>query len=106
MNKVDFIINLGTDWSQDLVINDQFGGPLDLSQYSINSKFKKHYTSRTAYPIVSSANVNVLNLSITANTSKSLFEGRYDYDVVLTDNANNHSKILEGVITFNSTVSR
>lgn len=106
MNKVDFIINLGTDWSQDVVINDQHGNPLDLSQYTITSKFKKHYSSKTSYPIVSTANGGTLNLVIVANTTASLFDGRYDYDVVLKDTANNHSKIFEGVITLNSTVSK
>lgn len=106
MNKVDFLINLGTDWIQPVVIKDQYGQNLNLVSYSIISKFKKHYTSKTFITINTSSNNGVLNLSLPAGSTANVAEGRYEYDVVITDVSNNHSKILEGIITLLTTISK
>lgn len=106
MNRVDFIVNIGTDWKQEIVISDVSGNPVDLSPYTISTGFKKHYMASKLYPIDYTVNSNVLILSISAITSSTIFDGRYDYDVVVTDSSNIKSKILEGVITFNPTINK
>lgn len=104
--KVDFIISIGTDWSQDIELLDQHGQPLTLSNYTVVSKIKKHPSSRSYITINTAAIGGTLTLSLDAEATVNTLDGRYGYDVFLIDIANNHSKVLEGTVLFKPSISK
>lgn len=104
--KVDFIISIGTDWSQDIELSDQHGQPLALSNYTVVSKIKKHPSSRSYIAIDTSSVGGSLTLSLAAEATANTLDGRYGYDVFLIDIANNHTKVLEGTVLFKPSISK
>jgi len=88
-------------------VTDSDGNPVNLSHYSVESLIRKSFTSKTAYPFQASANSSgVVSLSMDANTSNSMDYGRYVYDIIVTDQSGNVTRLIEGQVTLNPSVSR
>lgn len=105
--KVNLVIDQGTTFSSNFLVNDDDGNAVDLSSYTARSQLRKHYTSSNSTPFTVTANsTGYVTLTLAANTTTNLTAGRYVYDVELVDASNVVSRILEGMITVTPEVTR
>ena len=83
------------------------GNPIDLSTYTLQSQIRKAYTSLNAYSFsVTGGADGVITLTLSANASSAIPAGRYVYDLRVIDDEGNASRILEGQVKINPSVSR
>lgn len=99
-------IDQGADFSANIGIFDDFNSPWDLNGYSCQAKIKKSYYSSSSHPFDVSVDVTgSVTLSLTSNTTTSIEQGRYLYDVVLTSAAGTKTRVIEGLVTINPGVT-
>ena len=83
-------INQGSTFSASIAIKDDDGNPVDLTNYSIRSEFRKTYTSSTAYALMCNYDGDpedgVIELSMPASETRLITAGRYLYDVEIYTN--------------------
>lgn len=105
--KANIVIDQGSTFSTQINVANSSGSAFDLSNYTVQSQFRKAYSSLNAYSFAVSANSSgAIVLALDANTSRTVPPGRYVYDIIITDQSNNTNRILEGQVTFNPSVSR
>jgi hypothetical protein len=105
--RANIVIDQGTTFSTHIIINDAAGDPVDLGGYYVESQFRKSYNSVNAYEFETGANTSgSITMSINATASAAVPAGRYVYDLILTDVNGNTTRILEGQVTINPSVSR
>jgi hypothetical protein len=105
--KVNLVIDQGTTFTSNFLVNDDDGNAVDLSIYTARSQLRKHYTSSNSTSFTVTANsTGYVTLTLSANTTTGLAAGRYVYDVELVDASNVVSRILEGMITVTPEVTR
>ena len=79
------------------------GAQFDLTDYTGESKVKKHYSS-SAFTAMQ-VNINPpensgsVTLTLTNSVTAAMTPGRYVYDVVLTSGFGIKSRVLEGILT-------
>lgn len=106
--KSNIIVNQGEDFSVDVDVIDGNNNPVDLTGCSAISQFRKSSYSSKYYSFSTSivANTGVVTLSMSANNTLAIDEGRYQYDVVVTDSHNIKTRVLEGVVTIKPSATR
>lgn len=106
-DKVNLVIDQGTTYSVDFEVKDANNEIVDLTNYTGAGQIRKHYTSNTAVSFTVNAYSNgVVRAALTANQTSSLSEGRYVYDIELTDIGSEVSRIVEGIITVTPEVTK
>lgn len=104
--KFNLSIDQGTSFSISLTVVDANNNPLDLTGFQISSALKKSYYSLTSYPFSTlSSNVGIVQLTMDANTTSQIEQGRYVYDVKSVSNNNTISRLVEGIATINPMVT-
>jgi hypothetical protein len=106
--KANLVIDQGSTFSTDLLLEDENGDYLQLSGYTANSQIRKWYTSSTpaaTFTTTINSNTGIVSLSLTANQTSNLVSGRYVYDVEVNDGAI-VSRVVEGVVTVTPQVTR
>jgi len=106
--KSNLVIDQGTTFSVDLTLTDENGDMLNLNGFVAASLIKKWYTSQTSVPFNTYINTasGTITLSLDANTTSSLYEGRYVYDVDIIETSSNAvSRVVEGIVTVTPSVS-
>lgn len=103
-----FTIDQGTTVSQDFVVNTFNSNITSLTGYTGASQMRKYYSSNTAttFTVTVNASTNTVNLTLTANASANVSAGRYVYDIELTSNTGIVTRLVEGIVTVNSEVTR
>lgn len=104
--KANISIDQGTTFTTEILLTDDNGDPLDLSAYTANAQIRKTYTSLTSVPFSTNLISGQITLSLSANASGNLESGRYVYDVVVRDNSNNLTRVVEGIVTINPQVTK
>ena len=106
--KANINIDQGSTFSTDIVLADKNGTVLDLTGYTGEAQLRKHYTSSTAvdFDVTINATAGQITLGLSANTTNNIVDGRYVYDVEITDSSNVISRILEGIVTVTPGVTR
>lgn len=106
--KANLIIDQGTDYSTSINLTDDDGNVVNLSNYTANGQIRKTYSSSNAvtFGITLESGTGVVLLALTDTQTANMVAGRYVYDVVLTDNANVTSRIVEGIVTVTPRVTR
>tara|TARA_B100000900_G_scaffold393239_1_gene389500 strand:- start:11 stop:349 length:339 start_codon:yes stop_codon:yes gene_type:complete len=98
----NIIVNTGTDFNQIFTLEDgQSNSALNLTSFDVKAQMRKHPTSSgvtTFTATIYSASDGQIQLGLSTTTTSSLKEGRYMYDVVLTDTSNVMSRVLEGSV--------
>lgn len=106
-SRANIIVDQGTNFQTQINLNNANGSPVDLSTYTVRSQIRKAYSSINAYSFATSANSSgIIVLSLTANASGSIPAGRYVYDILVTSNTGSSTRVLEGQVTVNPSVSR
>jgi hypothetical protein len=105
----ELFIEQGTDFTTSITLDDVYGIPFNLTGNSVKSQIKKSYYSSN---VVESFNASipspqngVISLTLSSANSANIFPGRYVYDVVIKDSANNVTRVLEGIITIDPKVT-
>lgn len=105
----ELTVEQGATFSTKINVENIYGGPINLSSYTTNSMMRKSYYSNS-YSSISTSVTDAANgeitLSITSSNTSLLTSGRYVYDVIITDNANVVTRVVEGIVTVLPSVTR
>lgn len=101
-------VNQGADFSFSLTILEDSGVVKNLNGASVESDIRKHHTANSSLSFTTSINTetSVVTLSLTANQTFELSEGKYVYDAILTDSDENVTRIVEGLLFLRPSVTR
>lgn len=102
-------IDQGSDFNAQITIYDDNNAPWDLDQYTGEAKIRKSYYSSTSvdftvsFPVIRTTGTVILDL--TSSQTSALEQGRYLYDVVLTNSSGKKTRVIEGIVTINPGVT-
>ena len=108
----NIFIDQGADFSTTMEIADTNELALNLTGYTILAQIRKTYSSTTSTSFTTAIDSNPATGKITISLSDvqttSLEEGRYVYDVVITNtNSNDYkTRVVEGIATVMPSVTR
>ena len=102
-------IDQGTDFNAQITIYDDNNAPWNLTGYTGAAKIRKSYYSSTSvnftvsFPVIRTTGIIILDL--TSTQTSSLEQGRYLYDVVITNSSGKKTRVIEGIVTINPGVT-
>ena len=105
-------IDQGATFSSDVTVKDANNNAFDLTGYTAEAKMAKGFQStktRTSITctISADATTGVITLSLTADQTSSLEEGRYVYDLEITKTADSTvTRPIQGTVTVRPNVTR
>ena len=106
----NLFINQDTDFSTTVTVNDSSGSALNLTSYTALAMLRKTYQSTTATTFTSTfaadRTTGQITISLTDAQTALLEDGRYVYDLVVTDNSGIKTRVVEGIATVTPGVSR
>ncbi len=98
-------IDQGADFSAEVGIFDDFNQAWNLTGYTGAAKMKKSYNSSTSHDFTVSVGAGKVTLSMTSAVTAAITEGRYLYDVVITSSGGTKTRVIEGLVTINPSVT-
>lgn len=104
-------IDQGADFNHIINLSDEVTNDyLDIEGFSVQAQMRRGYYSRNqsgniACSITDASNGEI-TLSMTAANTANLKTGRHVFDIKTTDDDDRVSRILEGIITVNPSVTR
>ena len=104
-------IDQGASFSSDVTVKDANGNAFDLTGYTASAKMAKGFQStktRTSITctIQAPATNGLVTLSLTADQTTALDDGRYVYDLeILQTSSSTVTRVIEGIITVRPQVS-
>ena len=106
----NLFIDQGADFTTTVTINDSTGSALDLTGYTALAMIRKTYQSATSTTFTSifdsDRTSGQITISLTDTQTAALEDGRYVYDLVITDSSGTKTRVVEGIATINPSVSR
>ena len=106
----NLFVDQDADFTTTVTVNDSTGSALDLTNYTALGMIRKTYQSSTATTFTSSfvspRTTGQITISLTDTQTSALESGRYVYDLVITDASGNKTRVVEGSVTVNPSVSR
>jgi|TARA_B100001093_G_scaffold429382_1_gene424598 hypothetical protein len=106
----NLFVDQDADFTTTVTVNDSTGSALDLTNYTALGMIRKTYQSSTATTFTSSfvspRTTGQITISLTDTQTSALESGRYVYDLVITDASGNKTRVVEGNVTVNPSVSR
>jgi hypothetical protein len=106
----NLFINQDTDFSTTVTVNDSSGSALNLTSYTALAMIRKTYQSTTATTFTSTfaadRTTGQITISLTDAQTALMEDGRYVYDLVVTDNSGIKTRVVEGIATVTPGVSR
>ena len=108
---VELFIDQGTTFNNIINLTDDTNNtPINIYGYSVSSQIRRSYysTNITANIVCTITNTSngEITMSMTAANTSNIKPGRYVFDVKTTDTSNTVSRVLEGIITVNPSVTR
>ena len=105
----NLFIDQDADFTTTVTVNDSNGSALDLANTAL-AMIRKTYQSSTATTFtsafVSPRTTGQITISLTDVQTVALEDGRYVYDLVITDSSGIKTRVVEGIATVNPSVSR
>jgi hypothetical protein len=106
----NIVIDQGTDWSAEIVVEDAAGTVANLTGYTAAGQIRKTYTSSTFTAFgatVTNATKGVLTITLSNTVTNAMKAGRYVYDVEITKTSNvEKTRVVEGQLTVNPGVTQ
>jgi L-lactate utilization protein LutB len=99
----------GTTFNTTIQIDDVYGTDYDLTGYTVRSQVRKSYYSANATATFASsvnANTGTITLTLNAATTANIAAGRYVYDTLITNQNQEVTRILEGIVDVSPRVTR
>lgn len=99
----EIFLEQGTDFTTTITLDDVNGVPYDLTGTTAKSQVKKSYYSSTPIAefdisISTDPTKGVITIDLGSPVTSNIASGRYVYDVLIKDSANNVTRILEGTL--------
>lgn len=106
--KANLLIDQGTDFSATIDVTDFDGNPFNLTNYTSAAQIRKSYAATTAYNFVTSDNnaLGQITLTLSNTITNQMEPGRYVYDVEITSDAGQVSRVVEGIVTVTPGITR
>ncbi len=105
--KVNLLMDQGSDFETTFELYDDFGEPLDLTNYTARGQLRKHYSSNTAYSFTCELAEGVLKITLSSGQTTVISPQRYVYDVEIVDvTANSVIRVVEGFVTVTPEVTK
>ena len=104
-------IDQGATFSSDVTVKDANGNAFDLTGYTASAKMAKGFQStktktQITCTIQAPATNGLVTLSLTADQTTALDDGRYVYDLeILQTSSSTVTRVIEGIITVRPQVS-
>jgi hypothetical protein len=106
----ELFLEQGTTFVTNLTLEDVYGDPYDLVDVTAKSQIRKSYysTSPTADFVISipSPSSGSITLTLDSEVTSNIAAGRYVYDVVIKNQANTVTRVLEGIVNVIPQVTR
>jgi len=107
----DLFLEQGTTFTTSMTLEDSYGLPYNLIDFTVKSHAKRsYYSSNTTLQFVSTvldANNGIIQLSATAPVTANIPAGKLVYDVILTQTSTGSvTRVLEGQIIVSPSVTR
>lgn len=98
--KINIVMDQGATFTTTFNVVDNNNLPIDLSYYTAASEMRKTYFSSNAYSFSATGYANgAITLTMNAATTSAIWAGRYVYDIDITDQSGNVSRVIEGIVT-------
>ena len=106
----NIFIDQDADFITTVTINDANDSALDLTGYTAAASLRKSYksSSSTSFTVAFAdpRTSGQITLSLTDVQTGALNEGRYVYDLVITDAGGEKTRVVEGIATIKPSVTR
>ena len=106
----NIFIDQGATFSTTVTVTGTDENPLDLTNYSAQAQLRKTYDSLTSVDFSTTIAVDplsgLISLELTSAQTATLEAGRYVYDLVITSNGGQKTRVIEGIATVLPSVSR
>ena len=105
----DLFLSKGDTFTTQLTLDDANGNPYNLTGFRIGAQARTSYYTANAALIftttISNANSGIIQLSANSATTANVPTKTLVYDVLIKDTSNNVTKVLEGRIFVDPTVT-
>ena len=106
----NIVINSGTDFSQNFILDDSSNNSaLNLTGYGVSCQMRKYAGSATAYNFqtsIPSPSTGTIQIGLSTSVTSSIRPGRYIYDIVVTSPDNVKTRVIEGMALVREGVTR
>ena len=98
----ELFIEQGSDYVTTITLDDIDGTAFDLSNYTGKSQIRKSYYSANATAeftiTINNPTDGTIGLTLDSANTANIAPGRYVYDVVIKNNSNVKTRVLEGIV--------
>ena len=107
VSQVNLVIPKGVNFEETFFLTAGDGSGLNLTGQTVVAKLKKHPNATTAFSFSTTVTVATGEVKITMSgaTTATLPSGRCVYDIVLTSSGGTKSKVVEGTVLVQESVS-
>ncbi len=105
----NIFIDQGATFTTTVTVTDANGDAVNLSGYSVAAQIRKTFLSSTATAFtasISNASSGEITISLSPTQTAALEAGRFVYDVVITASGGTKTRVVEGQVTVNPSVTR
>tara|TARA_Y100001935_G_scaffold172814_1_gene142735 strand:- start:706 stop:1038 length:333 start_codon:yes stop_codon:yes gene_type:complete len=105
----NIFIDQGATFTTTVTVTDANGDAVNLSGYSVAAQIRKTFLSSTATAFtatISNASSGEITISLSPTQTTALEAGRFVYDVLITASGGTKTRVVEGQVTVNPSVTR
>ena len=105
----NIFIDQGATFTTTVTVTDSNGDAVNLSGYSVAAQIRKTFLSSSATAFtatISNAPSGEITISLTDTQTTALEAGRFVYDVLITASGGTKTRVVEGQVTVNPSVTR
>ena len=106
---LNIFIDQGATFTTTVTVTDSNGDAVNLSGYSVAAQIRKTFLSSSATAFtasISNASSGEITISLTDTQTTALEAGRFVYDVLITASGGTKTRVVEGQVTVNPSVTR
>lgn len=96
--KVNIVIDQSSTFNKDIPYLDTSNNLFDFTGYTGEGRLRKHHLSSNSANLTVVLSEGNINISMTDEETSVLEEGKYVYNVRITDESNNVTRAIEGLI--------
>ena len=105
----NIFIDQGATFTTTVTVTDANGDAVILSGYSVAAQIRKTFLSSSATAFtatISNASSGEITISLSPTQTTALEAGRFVYDVLITASGGTKTRVVEGQVTVNPSVTR
>jgi len=97
--RANLVMNQGETFSNQVLLQDEFGNNYDVSGYTCIASMRKYYGSANVASFSTAISNGQCTISMTAAQTANVSDGRWVYDIDIISASNTVTRIVEGIIT-------